>query len=81
MRNPLLTFHPSYLGLSLDPESRQRAYAALLAPNADPKADGRDPRWTTKRAVGSLGFLARYGARRGRPMRATTAAQNQQDGP
>ena len=49
--NPLLTFHPSYLGLSRDPQSRRRAYAALLAPNADPKADGRDARWTTKRAV------------------------------
>ncbi len=74
--NPLLTFHPSYLGLSRDPASRQRAYAALLAPNAHPKADGRDPRWTTKRAVGSLGFLARYGARRSRAAQTTTVPRN-----
>ena len=75
--NPLLTFHPSYLGLSRDPQSRRRAYAVLLAPNADPKADGRDARWTTKRAVGSLGFLARHGARRGRAAKTATLPRNQ----
>jgi isochorismatase family protein len=48
---------------------RSPASRVHLAPNADPKADGRDPRWTTKRAVGSLGFPAGYGARSGRPPR------------
>lgn len=72
--------HPSYLALSRDPAGRQRAYTALLAPSADPRADTRDPRWTSRRAVGSLGFLARYGARRRRPMQATAAPQDQQHG-
>jgi putative transposase len=75
--NPLLTFHPSYLGLGRDAASRQRAYTELLAPSADPRADARDPSWTTKRAVGGLAFLARYGVRRGHPRPATPARQNQ----
>ncbi len=75
--NPTITFHPSYLDLSRDPAGRQRAYTALLTSSADPRADLRDPRWTTKRAVGSLAFLSRYGARRGRASRATMGTQNQ----
>jgi len=66
--NPLITLHPSYLALSPYPKVRQRHYQALLAPTADPVADGRDPRWTTHRAVGSPAFLARHARRRpGRP--------------
>lgn len=66
--NPLITLHPSYLALSPYAKVRQRHYQALLAPTIDPVADGRDPRWTTHRAVGSPAFLARYARRRpGRP--------------
>ena len=36
----------------------------LLAPSADPRADARDPRWSTQRAVGSPAFLERKGGRR-----------------
>jgi len=75
--NPLVTLHPSYLGLSRDPAGRQRAYTELLAHSADPQTDTRDPRWTTKRAVGTLAFLARYGARRNHSRPATPALRNQ----
>ena len=64
--NPLIVYHPSYLTLSPSPKVRQRHYRVLLAPTADPRADARDPRWTTHRAVGSPSFMARYRARRGR---------------
>ncbi len=59
--NPLVSLHPSYLALSPYPKVRQRHYRALLAPSDDPRADARDPRWTTERAVGTAAFLARYG--------------------
>jgi putative transposase len=59
--NPLISYHPSYLALSRYPKVRQRHYRALLAPSADPRADARDPRWTTERAVGSAPFLGRHG--------------------
>ena len=40
----------------------------LLEPTDDPRVDGRDPRWTTARAVGSDTFIAPYQSRRrGRP--------------
>jgi|GEM_PF-5891928 len=45
--------------------SEELAILALLAPSADPRADARDPRWTTQRAAGSLAFVARYVPRRG----------------
>ena len=64
--NPIITFHPSYLGLSPNPTVRQRQYRTLLAPSPDPKADTRDPRWSTQRAVGTSAFVARYTPRRGR---------------
>lgn len=60
-RNPLITYHPSYLALIPDAAVRQRHYRTLLAPSDDPRADGRDPRWTTERAIGTPTFLARYG--------------------
>jgi putative transposase len=62
--NPLVHFHPSYLALSSYPKVRQRHYQALLAPSDDPRADARDPQWTTERAVGSPAFTARHGMRR-----------------
>ena len=62
--NPLITFHPSYLALSRYPKVRQRHYRSLLAPSDDPRADARDPRWTTERAVGTPTFLAHYGLQR-----------------
>jgi hypothetical protein len=37
----------------------------LAMPRA-PRPDARDPRWTTQRAVGSAGFVARYVPPRGR---------------
>jgi hypothetical protein len=58
--NSLITLHPSYLGLSRYPKVRQRHYRVLLAPSDEPRADARDPRWTTARAVGTAAFLARY---------------------
>jgi putative transposase len=69
--NPLITFHPTYLGLSPYAAVRQRQYRKLLAPSADPQADARDPRWTTQRAVGSDAFVAPY--RLGRPGRPRSA--------
>ena len=59
--NPLITLHPSYLALSRYPKVRQRHYRALLAPSDDPRADARDSRWTTARAIGTTTFLAPYG--------------------
>jgi putative transposase len=64
--NPLITFHPSYLGLSPYPAVRQRHYRALLAPSPDPKMDVRDPRWSTQRAVGTAAFVARHTPRQAR---------------
>jgi putative transposase len=58
---PLVSLHPSYLALSPYPKVRQRHYRTLLAPADDPRADARDPRWTTARAVGAAAFLARHG--------------------
>ena len=64
--NPVITFHPSYLGLSPYPAVRQRQYHALLVPSPDPTDDARDPRWTTQRAVGTAAFVARHTPQRGR---------------
>jgi putative transposase len=61
----LVTFHPSYLALSPYAKVRQRLYRDLLAPGDDPAADGRDPRWTTDRAVGRAAFVAPYVRPRG----------------
>ena len=58
--NYLITFHPSYLALSPYAAIRQRHYRTLLQPSPDPQADGRDPRWSTLRAVGSPAFLRRH---------------------
>jgi len=75
--NRLITLHPSDLGSSRYPKVRQRQYRALLAPSADPRADAREPRWSTQRAVGSPSFVARYVPRRpGRPRIGTTPPQN-----
>lgn len=54
--NPLVTFHSSYLALSPHAAVRQRHYRRLLEPSEDPPADTQDPRWTTRRAVGSPAF-------------------------
>jgi putative transposase len=64
--NPVITVHPSYLALSPDPKVRQRPYRALLAPSPEPNADGRDPRWSSQRAVGTAACVARYTPPRGR---------------
>jgi putative transposase len=61
--NPLVQFHPSYLVLSSYPKVRQRHYRRLLEPSVDPRADARDPRWTTERVVGGQAFMARHGLR------------------
>jgi hypothetical protein len=50
-------FHPSYLALRPSPKVRHRQYRTLLVPSADPRADARDPRWTTRRAVGGAAPL------------------------
>ena len=68
VRNPLIQFHPSYLGLSRYAKVRQRHYRAILAPSSDPHLDDRDSRWTSQRAIGSSVFLRRHhlsGLRRG----------------
>ena len=75
--NPRITFHPSYLGLSPYPAVRQRHYRILLAPTGDPRADARDPRWTTQRAIGSPGFVAPHLLQRGRRRIETMPSQNQ----
>lgn len=76
--NPLVTFHPSYLALSPYAAVRQRHYRILLAPTDDPRADSRDPRWTTQPAVGSPAFVAPFLRRRpGRPKLARVPVQNQ----
>jgi putative transposase len=75
--NRLITFHPTYLGLSPYAAVRRRQYRQLLEPSADPRADARDPRWTTERAVGSAAFVAPYRRRRpGRPRLAGALAEN-----
>ena len=75
--NPVITFHPGYLALSPYAKVRQRQYRALLAPSADPQADARDARWTTRRAVGSPAFMAPYLPRRGRRRSETPPSKNQ----
>ena len=64
--NPVTTLHPSYLALSPYPKVRQRQYRALLAPSPEATADGRDPRWSSQRAVGTAACVARYTPPRGR---------------
>jgi putative transposase len=59
--HPLITLHPSYCALSRYPKVRQRHYRALIAPSTDPRADARDPRWTTARVIGGPAFLAKHG--------------------
>jgi putative transposase len=56
----IIQFHPSYLGLSPYAKVRQRHYRTILGPSRDPHLDGRDFRWTSQRAVGSLEFLRRH---------------------
>ena len=68
----------AYLGLSRSATVRQRQYRTLLAPNEDPRADARDPRWTTQRAVGSPAFMAPYVPRLGRRRSETMSSQNQE---
>jgi len=58
--NSLVQFHPSYLALSPYSKVRQRHYRRLLEPSVDPRADARDPRWTTERVVGGEAFMARH---------------------
>ena len=75
--NRIITFHPSYLALSRYAKVRQRQYHTLLAPSEDPRADTRDPRWSTQRAVGSPAFMVPYvPRRRGRPRIGTMPSQN-----
>lgn len=76
--NRVITLHPSYLALSPYAKVRQRQYRTLLAPAADPRADTRDARWTTQRAVGSPAFMAPYAPRRGRRRIGTMVAQYQE---
>jgi putative transposase len=76
--NRVLTLHPSYLVLSPYAKVRQRQYCTLLAPSEDPRADARDPRWSTQRAVGSPTFMAPYVPRRGRRRIGTMPSQNQE---
>jgi putative transposase len=75
--NRVITFHQSYLVLSPYSKVRRRHYAALLAPSTDPRAEARDPRWTTQRAIGSPAFVARHVRRRGRPRIGSMPEQNQ----
>ena len=75
--NRVVTVHPSYLALSPYAKVRQRQYRSLLAPRADPRADARDPRLSTQRAVESPAFMVPYvPRRRGRPRIGTMPSQN-----
>jgi putative transposase len=58
--NRLIQLHPSYLGLSPYAKVRRRQYRTILASSSEAGLDGRDSRWTSQRAVGSLGFLRRH---------------------
>ena len=73
--NPLVQFHPSYLGLSRYSAVRRRHYRTVLMSSDNPEADQRDPRWTTNRAVGSPAFLTRHGLPLRRPPATTPPAQ------
>ena len=77
----MIAFHPSYLALSPYAKVRQRQYRTLLAPSEDPRANARDPRWTTQRAVGSPAFMGPYVRRRGRRRIETMPSQNQEVNP
>ena len=79
--NRVIAFHPSYLALSPYAKVRQRQYRTLLAPSEDPRADARDPRWTTQRAVGSPALMGPYVRRRGRRRIETMPSQNQEVNP
>ena len=57
---------PFSLGFCAVSAKTKRHYRTLLAPSDDPRGDARAPRWTTQRAVGSLGFLAAHLPRRSR---------------
>ena len=72
--NPLVTYHPTYLGLGDSSEARSRKYRDLVTTVTDLELEGRDPRWTESRAVGSSDFLARFAQRRARsrPRRAAS---------
>jgi putative transposase len=77
--NPVITFHPSYRALSPYAKVRQRHYRTLVAASADVVAVGRDPRWTTQRAVGRPAFVAQYAPRRrGRPRIEPRPSSNQE---
>ena len=73
--NPLVTYHPTYLGLGDSSEARSRKYRDLVTTVTDLELERRDPRWTESRAVGSSDFLARFAQRRARsrPRRAASA--------
>ena len=55
---------------------RQRQYRTRLAPSADPRADARNARWTTQRAMDSPAVMAPYVPRRGRRRIETMPSQN-----
>ena len=61
--NPLIRFHPTNLTLSRCPKARQRHHRTLLAASEDPRADARDPRWTTEGARAGLSCLISHDAR------------------
>jgi len=48
-----------------------------LAPGTDSRAEARNPRWTTQRAIGRPAFAALHVRRRGRPRLGTMPEQNQ----
>lgn len=75
--NRVISLHPGYLALSPYPKVRQRHYRTQLAPSTDPRAEARDPRWTTQRAIGSPAFVARYVRRWGRRRIGSMPEQNQ----
>lgn len=58
--NSMITFHPTFLGLSQYPKVRHRKYRQLVSTVTDPSLEKRDPKWTTARAVGSQTFVARF---------------------
>lgn len=58
--NPLITHHPTFLGLSEYPKVRFRKYRELVTTVTDPTLEQRDPRWTESRVVGSPAFVARF---------------------
>lgn len=58
--DPLITYHPTFLGLSRYPKVRCRKYREMVTTITDPALEQRDPQWTELPVVGSPEFVGRF---------------------